>query len=79
MSWDSPLTRTLVLDDGRTLATLREAAECLIASFGGVTHWPALEEASKLLQTAAESGDDADIAAATNQVAIVLLQRGFLQ
>jgi hypothetical protein len=28
---------------------------------------------------AAESGDDADIAAATSQVAIILLQRGFLR
>ena len=79
MSWDSPLARPIELDDGRTLTTLREAAEGLIASFGDVSHWPALEHASELLQTAAESGDDGDIAAATHQVALVFMQRGFLR
>jgi hypothetical protein len=79
MSWDNPLARPIELDDGRTLTTLREAAERLIASFGDVSHWPALEHASELLQIAAESGDAGDIAAATNQFAIVLMQRGFLR
>jgi hypothetical protein len=79
VSWNSPLARSIELDDGRTLTTLREAAESLIASFGGVLHWPALEHASELLQTAAKTGDDGDIAAATHQVAVVFMQRGFLR
>jgi hypothetical protein len=79
VSWNSPLARSIELDDGRTLTTLREAAESLIASFGGVLHWPALEHASELLQTAAKTGDDGDIAAAPHQVAVVFMQRGFLR
>jgi hypothetical protein len=71
MSWDSPLARPIELVDGRILTTLREAAEGLIASFGGVSYWPALEYASELLHIAAETGDDGDIAAATHQVAVV--------
>jgi hypothetical protein len=47
--------RAIALTDGRTLATLRCAAECLIATFDGISHWPALEHARDLLMTTAET------------------------
>jgi hypothetical protein len=56
MTWDRKLSRPIALTDGRTLATLRCAAECLIATFDGLSHWPALEHARDLLMTAAETG-----------------------
>jgi hypothetical protein len=49
-------------------ATLRCAAECLIATFDGISLWPALEHARDLLMTTA----------ATAQVLIVLGQRRLL-
>ena len=58
------------------LATLRCAAECLTATFDGISHWPALEHARDLLMTAAETND---VAAATNQLAIALGQRKLLR
>jgi hypothetical protein len=51
------------------------AAECLIATFDGISHWPALEHARDLLMTAAKTGKRKDVAAATDQVAIVLRLR----
>jgi hypothetical protein len=78
MSWDRKLSRPIALSDGRELATLRNAAECLIATFDGISHWPALEHARDLLMTAAETGERRDVAAATHQVMIVLSQRGMM-
>jgi hypothetical protein len=51
--WDRKLSRPITLSDGRKLATLRCAAECLIATFDGISHWPALEHARDPLMTAA--------------------------
>ena len=78
MYWDRKLSRPIALSDGRTLATLRSAAECLIATFDGISHWPALEHARDLLMIAAETGRRKDVAAATNHVVIVLSQRRLL-
>jgi hypothetical protein len=78
MTWDRKLSRPIALTDGRTLATHRCAAECLITTFDGISHWPALEHARDLLMTAAETGKRKDVAAATDQVAIVLGQRKLL-
>jgi hypothetical protein len=78
MTWDRKLSRPITLSDGRTLATLRCAAECLIATFDGISHWPALEHARDLLMTAAETGKRRDVSAATAQVVIVLNQRRLL-
>ena len=78
MTWGRKLSRPIALSDGRELATLRNAAECLIATFDGISHWPALEHARDLLMTAAETGKRRDVAAATHQVAIVLGQRKLL-
>ena len=78
MTWNRKLSRPIALTDGRTLATLRYAAECLIATFDSISHWPALEHARDLLMTAAKTGKRKDVAAATDQVAIVLGQRKLL-
>ena len=78
MTWDRKLSRPIALSDGRTLATLRCAAECLIATCDGISHWPTLEHARDLLMTAAETGRRRDVSAATAQVTIVLSQRGLL-
>ena len=78
MTWDRKLSRPIALSDGRTLATLRNAAECLIATFDGISHWPALEHARDLLMTAAETGERRDVLAATDQVMIVLSHRRLL-
>ena len=75
MTWDRKLSPPITLSDGRTLSTLRSAAKCLIATFDGISHWPALEHARDLLMTAAASGRRKDIAAATDQVVIVIEQR----
>ena len=78
MTWDRKLSRPITLSDGRTLATLRCAAECLIATFDGISHWPALEHARDLLMTAAETGKRKDVAAATDQLTVILEQRKLL-
>jgi hypothetical protein len=78
MTWDRKLSRPITLSDGRTLATLRCAAECLIATFDGISHWPALEHARDLLMTAAEPGKRKDVAAATDQLTVALEQRKLL-
>ena len=78
MTWDRKLSRSIALSDGRTLATLRCAAECLIRTFDGISHWPALELARDLLMTAAETGNRKDVAAATDQLTVVLGQRKLL-
>jgi hypothetical protein len=79
VTWDRKLSRPITLSDGRTLATPRCAAECLIATFDGISHWPALGHARDLLMTAAETGRRRDVAAATHQVAIVLGQRKLMR
>jgi hypothetical protein len=42
----------------------------MIATFDGISHWPALEHARDLLITAAETGKRSDVSAATRQVVI---------
>jgi hypothetical protein len=78
MTWDRKLSRPIALSDGRKLRTLHNAAECLIATFDGISQWPALEHARDLLMTAAETGTRKDVAAATDQVMIVLSHRRLL-
>jgi hypothetical protein len=78
LTWDRKLSRPIALSDGRKLRTLHCAATCLIATFDGISHWPALEHARDLLMTAARTGKRRDMAAATAQVVIVLGQRKLL-
>jgi hypothetical protein len=76
MTWDrSYPARSLSATDARLR---RCAAECLIATSDGISHWPALEHARDLLMTAAETGKRKDVAAATDQLVIVLGQRKLL-
>lgn len=67
--WDAPLTREIRFGTAEeiALATLRESADLLLVRFK--THRSqALEGAVRALMTAAETGAEADIAAATEQV-----------
>lgn len=75
MPWDDPLSRTLVLADGRELKTLREAGTVLTEAFVGVTKSAMLEYAIELLLEAERTGTPSDIKAATDQVERVLIQR----
>lgn len=73
MSWTRPLARKLVLTDGRVLRTLHDARHVFASGvFSGATHSPPLEQAIDRLLKAAETGDDDDVTAATDQVATVL-------
>lgn len=71
--WSTALARPIALRSGRTLRTLRDAGECLAGDrFRGVTASAPLAHAAELLMIAARSGDPEDVAAATDQVEIVL-------
>jgi hypothetical protein len=68
MSWRMKLTKPLTLSDGTILKTLNDARKCFLDRFAGVTHNDALAYAGALLLTAAETGEPADIEAATRQI-----------
>ena len=73
------LARPLTLRDSKKLITLRDAANVLLYVFGSeTTRSGALDHASRLLLTAAESGKRADIKAATEQIERVLRARQLL-
>ena len=73
MPWAKPLAYELPLKDGRTLRTLHDVRDVFASGvFAGVTHSPPLEHAIDLLIRAAETGEDHDVRAATDQVATVL-------
>jgi hypothetical protein len=79
MTWSAPLARELLLRDGRVLRTLRDARELFASgAFSGITHSPPLEHAIELLIRAAETGDEDDIAVATNQIAVALRVHGMM-
>lgn len=69
---DRKLSRPITLDDGTTLRTIAEAAAAIEARYPPSLQWKPLQHAIELLQTAAGSGKAADIAAATDQLAMVL-------
>jgi hypothetical protein len=73
MPWAKPLAYELPLKDGRTLRTLHDARDVFASGvFAGVTRSPPLEHALDLLIRAAETGEDDDVEAATDQIATVL-------
>lgn len=74
MSWTRKLARPLRLADGTTLTTLKDAGALLAERMPPSLQWAALDHAARLLMHAAETGKRADIEAATDQVAIVLLE-----
>ena len=79
MPWSTRLSRPIALRSGRTLRTLRDAGDLLTGdAFRTVTASAPLAHAAELLMQAAESGDRADIAEATDQIEIVLRARRLL-
>jgi hypothetical protein len=70
--WTLSLTRTLTLKSGRQLRTLGDAADLILDRFGNVTKSALVEHASELLMRAAETQADEDLAAATDQVDVML-------
>jgi len=77
-NYDRKLTRPITLADGTRLKTLKDAADFFGNQFSTVTHWAPLEIAIEMLIAAGQSGKRADIAAATDQVEIVLRGRRLL-
>ena len=74
------LAHPIVLRDSNTLITLRDAANVLLYVFGSENmRSDALDHASRLLLTAAESGKRADIKAATQQIERVLRRRRLVE
>jgi hypothetical protein len=77
MPWGKPLAYNLPLKDGRTLRTLHDCRDVFASGvFAGVTQSPPLEHALDLLIRAAETGEDNDVKAATDQIATVLRPGG---
>jgi hypothetical protein len=80
VSWDKPPTRQLVLDDWQTLVTLRDAARFFADRLDNRRGESPFESAIVLLLKAAISNNKrVDIEAATDQVTIVLSQRGMMR
>jgi hypothetical protein len=68
MPWNDKLSRPLALKDGKRLLTLKDARSVLLDYFANVIHSEPLAYAGGLLIKAAETGDRADIEAATDQI-----------
>lgn len=69
---DRNLSRILTLDDGTQLRTIADAAAAIEKKYPPSLQWVPLQHAQQLLITAAKSGKRTDIAAATDQLAMVL-------
>ncbi len=78
MRWNDHLTHPIPLRTGAILVSLRDAAEAMMAAGEGVLKDETLAYAGKLLMGAAETGADADVVAATDQVRIALQKRALL-
>ena len=74
-NYERRLARPINLADGTQLKTLKHAADFFAKQFATVTRWGPLEIAIEMLIVAGESGKRDDIAAATEQVEIVLRGR----
>jgi hypothetical protein len=72
MGWDDDLARTIVLNDGTKLRTLKQAGDRIST----LTNSPLLEDAIVLLMRASTSGESIDVEAATKMVEVVLLAQG---
>jgi hypothetical protein len=79
MSWNTKLTRTLVLKDGNSLKTLSDACALFVERFSTITHSDPIAYAGELLLRAAETGKRADIEAATKQIERVLMSNRILR
>ena len=73
------LSRRIVLADGRTLITLKDAADLIGAEFGTVNlRGGLLDHVTRLLIEAGERGGRERIKAATVQLVLVLRERRLL-
>jgi hypothetical protein len=79
MPWDKKLSRPLVLKNRERLETLSDVRSLFIERFATVTHNAALAYAGELLLKAAETGKRTDIAAATDQIELVLRRERVMQ
>jgi hypothetical protein len=70
--WNKNLSRPLVLKDGQRLETLSDVRGLFINHFPNLKQGAPLAHASVLLLKAAETGQRADIEAATEQIERVL-------
>ena len=71
-TWDKPLARELILNDGRTLVTLRDAVRLFVDRFESVEDAPPVRRAIERLLKAGDSGSPHEVETATEQVAHVL-------
>ena len=76
--WNRPLARALALRSGEQLLTLREAADYLTHASQSAHDLAPLQQAIAFLFQAAQSGAEADRKAATDQVALMLKQKGLM-
>ena len=79
MPWHRKLSRPLTLKDGARLEMLSDVRSLFLDRFANVTDSAALAYAGELLLNAAETGKRTDIAAATDQIELVLRQKRLLQ
>jgi hypothetical protein len=73
MSWDVKLSRSLQLKSGKRLKTLSDVRALFLDRFANITHSPAIAHAGELLLVAAQTGELADIEAATDQIERALI------
>ena len=71
-NYDRKLTRRIVLDDGKRIMTLRDAADLFAERFATVKSWRLLEIAIERLIAATESAERDTIKAATDAIQCVL-------
>ena len=79
MYWDKKLSRPLMLKNGERLEALSDVRDLILERFISVTQSMALVHAGELLLEAAKTGEPADIAIATDQIELVLMQRRLMQ
>jgi hypothetical protein len=77
-NYDRKLTRRIVLGDGRTVTTLRDAVNLLSERFGTVARSRTLELAIERLIAAAESAERGTVKNATDAIERVLRARRLL-
>lgn len=78
MPWSSSLITPIALKDGRSLRTLREACDMLLALNDHAQGNPWCQYAAQLLLEAADSENRATIAEATVQMRRPLVREGML-
>lgn len=74
--WSARLTRPVRLKNDTVLLSLADARDCILKHFSTVTKNEALVHAVVLLMKAAEKKTRKDRAVATDQVAMLLQDRG---